>query len=194
MAGLNEENLPFARFPDAVSRERHHDNRNAGFCCERGFVLLKLEKKAHIFYASLMKFEWTPLTEAPPDARSTWVRKFYAILPTVQWDDFHPIFRIWRVDIPLNATIINEALEFPEVPNAEYEAKLREIELGWLRDTMIEPARRDQVYWATAEGITNSNWSPDAKRWLHFVTKRIRPSDSLTDVTFPRASVVACAI
>uniref|UniRef100_M1DGX5 Putative plant transposon protein domain-containing protein n=1 Tax=Solanum tuberosum TaxID=4113 RepID=M1DGX5_SOLTU len=89
------------------------------------------------------------------------------------------------VDIPLNATTINEVLELPEVLNVEYEAKLREM------DTLIEPARWDQVYWATVEGITSSDWSPDAKRWLHLETRRIRPSDNRTDVTFPRAMVVA---
>ncbi|KAH0635756.1 hypothetical protein KY289_035671 [Solanum tuberosum] len=36
--------------------------------------------------------------------------------------------------------------------------------------------------------------SPDAKRWLHLVTKRIRPLGNHTDVTFPRTLVVACAI
>ncbi|KAH0689056.1 hypothetical protein KY290_017154 [Solanum tuberosum] len=76
-------------------------------------------------------------------------------------------------------------LELPEVLNVEYEAKLREM------DTLIEPARWDQVYWATVEGITSSDWSPDAKRWLHLETRRIRPSDNRTDVTFPRAMVVA---
>uniref|UniRef100_M1DJU1 Putative plant transposon protein domain-containing protein n=1 Tax=Solanum tuberosum TaxID=4113 RepID=M1DJU1_SOLTU len=61
-------------------------------------------------------------------------------------------------------------------------------------DTLIEPARWDQVYWPTAEGITSAGWSPDAKRWLHLVTRRIPPSGNRTDVTFPRALVVACAV
>uniref|UniRef100_M1DMY5 Putative plant transposon protein domain-containing protein n=1 Tax=Solanum tuberosum TaxID=4113 RepID=M1DMY5_SOLTU len=112
----------------------------------------------------------------------------------MQWDNPHPVIRIRGVDISLNATAINEALEVPEVPNYEYETRLREIDLEWLRDTLVEPTRWDQVHWATAEGITSTNWSPDAKRWLHLVTRRIRPSDNLTDVTFPLALVVACAI
>uniref|UniRef100_M1DXF4 Uncharacterized protein n=1 Tax=Solanum tuberosum TaxID=4113 RepID=M1DXF4_SOLTU len=58
------------------------------------------------------------------------------------------------------------------------------MDLEWLRDTLAEPVRRDRVYWATAEGITSTDWSPDAKRWLHLITRRIRPSRNRTDVTF----------
>ncbi|KAH0722368.1 hypothetical protein KY290_005044 [Solanum tuberosum] len=108
--GQNDEHLPFIRFPNAASRKRHHDHRNTGFYCERGFLVHKLEEKEPAFYARLVEFGWVPLTDAPPDARSTWVREFYAILPTVQWDDFHSVICIKGVDIPLNATAINEAL------------------------------------------------------------------------------------
>ncbi|KAH0685721.1 hypothetical protein KY290_017249 [Solanum tuberosum] len=162
MVGQNDENLPFIRFPDAASRERHHDYRNTGFCCERGFVLHKLEEKEPTLYARL--------------------------------DDPHPVIRIRGVDIPLNATTFNEALVVPEVLNHKYEARIREMDLEWLRDTLVEPTRQDQVYWATVEGITITDWSPNSKRWLHLVTRRIRPSSNCIDVTFPRALVVACAI
>uniref|UniRef100_M1DCS3 Putative plant transposon protein domain-containing protein n=1 Tax=Solanum tuberosum TaxID=4113 RepID=M1DCS3_SOLTU len=142
MESLNEKNLPFVQFPDAASRERLHDFWNNKFCYERGFVLLRREEKEPAFYARLMEFGW----EYPS-----------------------PIIRIRGVDISLNATTLNEVLELPEVSNAEYEAKLREMDLEWLRDTLVEPTRRDKVYWPSAEGINSADWSPDAKRWLHLV-------------------------
>uniref|UniRef100_M1DFH8 Putative plant transposon protein domain-containing protein n=1 Tax=Solanum tuberosum TaxID=4113 RepID=M1DFH8_SOLTU len=111
----------------------------------------RLEEKETAFYARLVEFGWVPLSEAPLDALTTWVREFNAILPIVQWDDPHSVICIRGVDIPLNAAAINEALE---------------------------------VNWATAEGITSTDWSPNAKRWLHLVTRRIRSSGNHTDVTF----------
>lgn len=43
------------------------------------------------------------------------------------------------------------------------------------------------------EAITSAEWSPDAKRWLHLVSRRILLSDNRIDVNFPWALVVACA-
>ncbi|KAH0716841.1 hypothetical protein KY285_012872 [Solanum tuberosum] len=151
MARQNDEHLPFIRFLDVASRDRHHDNRNTRFCCERGFVLYKLEEKEPAFYARLVEFGCT-----------LYLGEFYTILPTVRLDDPHPVICVRGVNIPLNSTTINEALEVPEVPNHEYEARLREMYLEWLRDTLVEPTRRDQVYWGAAEGITRTYWSPDA--------------------------------
>lgn len=46
----------FVRLPDAMSRERNHDNRKIGLCCEEGFFLIKLEEKGNAFYAPLIEF------------------------------------------------------------------------------------------------------------------------------------------
>uniref|UniRef100_M1DAE6 Putative plant transposon protein domain-containing protein n=1 Tax=Solanum tuberosum TaxID=4113 RepID=M1DAE6_SOLTU len=149
MARQNAEHLPFIRFPDAMSRERYHDNRHTGFCCERRFVLHKLGEKEPTFYARLVEFGWIPLTEAPPDARSTWVREFYAIMPTVQWDDPHPVIRIKGVDIPLNATAINEALEEDPPVRQPHRRDLSPGFSGGLRHT---------GYTANAEAQIISEW------------------------------------
>lgn len=58
----------------------------------------------------------------------------------------------------------------------------------------MDPTILEYVYRAMVEVLTSADWSPNAKRWLHLVSRRIRPSGNHTDVTFPRALVVACAI
>lgn len=88
------------------------------------------------------------------------------------------------VNIPLNDNVINEVLKVLEVLSKEYESKFRGMDLGWLRDTLVEPTCRDKIYWPTVEGITSTGRSVYAKRWLHLVTKRIRPSGNYNNVTF----------
>ena len=82
----------------------------------------------------------------------------------------------------------------PDVPKVEFEAKLREMDLEWLRDTLVEPMRWDYVYLAIAEEITSTDWLPYAKKWLNLDTRRIYPSSNFANVTFPRDLVVACSI
>ena len=42
MDGPNGNNAPFIRFSDVDCRERYHDSRAIGFCCERALVLHKV--------------------------------------------------------------------------------------------------------------------------------------------------------
>ena len=48
--------------------------------------------------------------------------------------------------MPPNATAIIKVLELPESSNVVYKAKMREMDLGWLRDKLVDHARRDKVY------------------------------------------------
>lgn len=85
-------------------------------------------------------------------------------------------------------------LELPEVSNVEYDARRREIDLTWLRDTLLEEEFLVQDYWSTIEGITSLYFSADSKRWLTLVARRMCPLGNLTDMTYPRALVVDCAM
>lgn len=77
----------------------------------------------------LWSLDGPPHTEVLPDARSTWVMKFYVILPALWWDDPHPAIRILGFYIPLNTTVISDVLDVVEVSNVEYKAKMREMDL-----------------------------------------------------------------
>lgn len=46
------------------------------------------------FYTRLQEFNWISLVGATRDEVSGWVKEFYAILPTLLWDDPHPIICI----------------------------------------------------------------------------------------------------
>lgn len=85
MVGQSDEHLPFIKFPNSTSCERHHDYHNTGFYCERGFILYMLEEKALAFDAHLIEFGLDPLNDDLPDACSIWVKEFYVILPIVHW-------------------------------------------------------------------------------------------------------------
>lgn len=94
----------------------------------------------------------------------------------------------------MNTTAINEVLEIQEVPNFEYDVNLMEMDLECLRETIVDPMSRKQVYRATTNGINIANWSPYDKRLFHLVSRKIFPSANHTDMTFPQALLVACAI
>ena len=96
--------------------------------------------------------------------------------------------------MPPNATAIIKVLELPESSNVVYKAKMREMDLGWLRDKLVDTARWDKVYWHTSESIISADWSTNTKRWLHLVTRTIRLLGNRTHVTFSRALMVACAV
>lgn len=94
----------------------------------------------------------------------------------------------------MTARAIDEVMRVLEVPNDAYEARLKGMDMGWLQNSLVSEEYRGEVYWPTIEGITSQYFSPDTLRWLALVGRRIRPSVNLTDVTYPRALVVACAI
>lgn len=111
----------------------------------------------------------------------------------MHWKDPNPTIRIRGVDVPVAQTI-NEVLGRPHVSNVSYKAKLEEMDMRWLRDTLIVEEFRDQVYWPNTEGITITYFTVDARRWLNLVSHRIRLSDNLIDVIYPPTLVVACTI
>lgn len=75
-----------------------------------------------------------------------------------------------------------------------YNAKLKGLDMMWLSDMLVEEKYRSEVYCPNMEGITNHFFSPDARRWLALVGRRIHLSANLTDVTYHWAPVVVCAI
>lgn len=123
MDGQNKDNTHFISFPDVASRERHHDYRTTGFCCERAMILHKVEEKAPTFYSRSVEFRWLLLTEAPQ-------------MPILhRWGS--SMLSSFRVDIVLNATTIDEVLKVREVPNLFFQEKLREMELEWPRILLL---------------------------------------------------------
>lgn len=64
------------------------------------------------------------------------------------------------------------------------------MDLERLHGTIVDPVKWDQIYWATTEGITSADWSLNAKRWVHLVSKRILPLSNHMDITYPWVLVV----
>lgn len=85
---------------------------------------------------------------------------------------------------------MNEILGVLDVPNDEYEAKLKDMNMRWLRDLLVDEEYRGKIY-CPALG---AYFFAEAWRLLALVGRRIRPSGNLIDVTYPRTLMVACAI
>ncbi|WMV44639.1 hypothetical protein MTR67_038024 [Solanum verrucosum] len=119
-----------------------------------------------------------------------WVLEFYAHLPRFP----NPTIYIQGVDIHVDAQFVNLALRVLKVPHGPYKAKLRETDMTWLWNTLVEEKYWEEVNWFTTDSLTCHYYSPDTRRWLIFVGRRICPSDNVIDVTYPRAVVVACII
>lgn len=46
----------------------------------------------------------------------------------------------------MHAPTINEVLEVEEVLNLAFEENLRDMDIEWLGETIVDPARQDQVH------------------------------------------------
>lgn len=77
--------------------------------------------------------------------------------------------------------MVNEVLGVPNIPNDSYEAKLKDIYMKWLRDSLVNEEYKSKIYCPTTKGLTSAY----ARRWLTLVGRRTRLSDNLTDVTYP---------
>lgn len=65
--------------------------------------------------------------------------------------------------------MVNEVVGVSNIPIDAYEAKLREMDMRWLRDTLIDEEYRVKVFWPTIEGITSAYFYMEAWRWLALV-------------------------
>lgn len=144
MAGQNDDNTPFIHFPNATSRERHHDYHIIKFCYEMVIILHNVEDKAHAFYARFVEFGgfyWLRLPRIPP--LPGWgsfmlSSSLYAGMFLTQ------LFAFGELKFPFNSTTINEVLEVSEVPNLVFEEKLREIDFECVGH--YYGSRKTQVY------------------------------------------------
>lgn len=91
----------------------------------------------------------------------------------------------------MDAETINEVLGVLEVSNTEFDATMMRMDLGWLRDAVVDKEFHNHVYWATTDGITNLYFFTDARRWLTLVARKIPLSGNIIVVTSPQALVVA---
>lgn len=108
-----------------------------GFYCERGFLKKGIVEAVIEFYNQHLEFGQIPLVEASQDGVLGLVREFYIILLTVLWDDPYLTTYIQEVNNIMDPNTINAPLGVSNVSTATYKAKAREMDMKWLRDTLI---------------------------------------------------------
>lgn len=84
---------------------------------------------------------------------SSWVRDFYVIVLSILSDDPNPIICIRGVDASINAATTYKLLGVPNVSNTMYIDKAWEMDIWWLRDTLIMDGNKNHIYWPINEGL-----------------------------------------
>lgn len=98
------------------------------------------------------------------------------------------------VDIPMDARFVNLVLGMSKIHHEPHTAKLRETDMTWLRNTLVEEKYWEEVSQFTSKGLINHYYSPEGWRWLTLIGQRVHPSGNLTYMTYPRALVVVYII
>ncbi|MCD7464415.1 hypothetical protein HAX54_052700, partial [Datura stramonium] len=134
---------------------------------------------------------WGALVEDPGKVNESWVREFYANLPTVVWKCREPVAYVRGRQILLTPTAINEALGLPNP--LEEELKNRDVDENgqWLVVTLVVEEQRASINWGiTRKVIQSTHFTVEARRWLNLVSQTICSSSNVTNVTYSRALVV----
>lgn len=86
------------------------------------------------------------------------------------WDDANPTIYISEVDTLPYIGTINEVLGVLNISNVRYMAKAWDMDVKWLRDTLIMEEWIDQIYWPSTKGIKSTYFIDNARRWLNLVS------------------------
>lgn len=87
------------------------------------------------------------------------------------------------VDIPMDARFVNLVLGMSKIHHEPHTAKLRETDMTWLRNTLVEEKYWEEVSRFTSKGLINHYYSPEGWRWLTLIGQRVHPSGNLTYMT-----------